>query len=138
MADRQIGLGTIVKVDHDADTTYTTIACAKEATPPNQVRVEVDATCFEDTVVQMLPGIEDESEFSFLQVWDPTDTNHLIIDALFTSKTAVNWQVIYPFATPITEIFAGRVVGLTPETISNDSVISRTVMVRRTGSISRS
>lgn len=138
MADRQIGLGTIVKVDHDADTVYTTIGCIKEATPPAEEREEADGTCFEDTVKQMLTGIETESEFNFLQVWDPTDTNHLIIDTLYSSKTAVNWQLIYPFDTPITETFAGKVIGKSPEKIDNGSVISRTVRVRRTGTISRS
>lgn len=138
MADRQIGLGTIVKVDHDSDTTFTTVGCVKEATPPGQEREEADGTCFDDTVKQMLPGIETESEFPFMQVWDPTDTNHLIIDTLYASKAAVNWQIIYPFETPITEQFAGRVIGISPEKIDNGSVISRTVRVRRTGTISRS
>ena len=137
MADRQIANGTILKVDHDSDTVFTTIACGKEATPPGEERNEADGTCFEDTTEQMLPGIEAASVYTFLQVWDPTDTNHLIIDTLYTSKAIVNWQIIYPFATPITEQFAGRVIGKSPEKLDNASVISRTVRIRRTGAITR-
>lgn len=135
MADRQIGNGTLVKVDHDSDTNFTTVACVNQTTPPGQERAEADATCFEDTVEQMLTGIETASEFVFRQVWDPTDTNHLIIDTLYTSKAEVNWQLVLPFATPITMQFSGVVIGKSPEVIENSSVISRNVRIRRKGAI---
>lgn len=136
MADRILGLGTLVKVDHDADASYTTVGLIKETTPPPRMREAVDATVLEDTLEALEPGLESAGEFTFMQVWDPTDTNHTMIDTLFANKTKVNWRVEFAAASPaITGTFAGWVKGLGPEKTDTKSVVSRTVTVQRTGAI---
>jgi len=135
---KQLALGSLVKVDHDADTVYTTVGLTRTITPPGRSRVNVDGTVLADTLKTNEPGVEDFSEFSFMQLWHPNDTNHELIDTLFGAKTKVNWQVLYG-ATPVsTDQFAGYVSQLGNEALEIDGVISRVVTVQRTGAITRS
>ena len=138
MADKSIGLGTLVKVDHDADTVFTTVSCIRNVTPAGRSKNQADATCIEDTLEQTLSGLEAASDMPFEQFWDPTDTLCTMIDTLLDNDTVVNWQVVFPFATPIMAAFSGRVIATTPSQIDNNTVISRTVMVRRDSAISYS
>lgn len=129
------GNGTIVKVDHDGDATYTTVGCTSAATVPGRMFSKVDVTCFENTLEQFKAGIEEDSQFVFTQVWDPTSSNHQIIDNL-AGGDPVNWQVVVPFATPQTATFAGWVQGYTPSELTPKGNFTRQVTVQRTGAIS--
>lgn len=138
MASKQLSLGSIVKVDHDDDTNFTTVGLARTITPPARARINVDGTVLADTQKTYEPGVEDFSTFQFFQLWEPGDTNHELIDTLFDNKTKVDWQVLYG-ATPVqTDQFEGYVSGLAPETLELDGVIARVVTVERTGAITRS
>lgn len=132
---KQIGYGTLVKVDHAANGTYVTIGCTRSAKLPDRMSEKVDATCLTDVVEQFLPGIETDSECEIDHIWDPTNANHQIIETLKDSKAVVNWQIVLPFATPVTATFAGFVLGYTTEPIQRNNVIARTVKVQRTGAI---
>lgn len=136
--DKQIGLGTLVKVDHDADTVFTTVACVRNLTPPKRSKNQADATCIDDTLEKTLSGLEAASDFAFEQFWDPTDSNCTMIDTLLTNNTEVNWQLVFPFGTPITAAFSGRVIDTTPSQVDNNTVIARSVMVRRDSAITYS
>lgn len=136
--DKQIGLGTLVKVDHDDDTTFTTVACVRNLTPPGRNKNQADATCITDTLEVMLNGVEAASEFTFQQFWDPTDTNCTMIDTLLTNNTEVDWQIVFPFATPITAAFSGHVKSTVPDQVDNGTVISRVVTVQRDSAITYS
>lgn len=139
MATRQIGLGTLVKVDDDdSGAGFTTVGEIVNVTPNGRTRELVDRTVLADTLATMAAGIEAHSEFSFMQFWHPGDTNHQLIDTLFGSKAEVLWQIIYPFSTPVTDQFDGFVSGYEPEEIGRDGIISRRVTVQRTGAITRS
>lgn len=138
MATKQIGLGTLVKVDEDdSGTTFTTCTILMDATPPARTRTRVDQTALDDTLATYAPGIEEHSEFKFKQFWHPTDTQHASIDTLFGAKTIVIWTITYPFGTPIVDTFEGWVSDLTPATITKDEVISREVTIQRTTAITR-
>lgn len=138
MATKQIGLGTIVKVDEDdSGSTFTTCTVVVDVSPPSRVRAGVDQTSLDDTLETEAPGIEQKSEFKFKQFWHPTDTQHASIDTLFDSKAQVIWNIVYPFATPITDQFEGWVSGLEPETITAGGMIMRTVTVKRMTAITR-
>ena len=135
MATKQVGLGTIVAVDHDADSTYTTLDNTVEVTPPGRSRQGVDDTTLSDTLETEAAGIEEQSEFTFLQFFHVGDTNHAIIDTLFSAKTKVNWKITYPYATAKTWTFEGWVKQLSVERVTRSGIISREVTVKRTGAI---
>jgi hypothetical protein len=138
MADKNLALGSVVKVDHDADATYTVVGNVTSVTPPGRKRVRVDQTALADTLKTYALGIEDFSEFTFAQYWDPGDTNHEIIDTLFGNNTDVNWQCLYGSAPIQTDQFSGKVSDMTPGELTTDGMIMRTVTVQRTGAITRS
>jgi hypothetical protein len=138
MATKQIGLGTIVKVDDDdSGSTFTTVTVLVDATPPPRNRVRVDVTALDDTLATDEMGIEDKSDFVFTQYWHPGDTNHQIVDTLFGSKAEVLWQVVYPFTVAVTDQFNGKVAGLVPSQITTNGTIQRQVTIHRTGAITR-
>jgi len=139
MATKQIGLGTLVKVDEDdSGSTFTTCTILMDTTPPKRERELVDQTALTDTLQTYAAGIEKHSEFSFTQYWHPTDTQHASIDTLFGAKTEVIWNIVYPFSSPITDSFEGFVSSLEPSTIKHNEVISRKVTIQRTSAITRS
>lgn len=138
MATKQIGLGTLVKVDENDDgTSHTTVTIVMDATPPARKRARIGKTSLDDTLATFAAGIEQESEFQFTQYWHPTDTQHASIDTLFGSKAEVEWQVVYPFATPITDEFEGWVSDLEPQQIAVDGMITRRVTIQRTTATTR-
>lgn len=138
MATKQVGLGTLVKVDENDDgNSHTTMTVVMDATPPARTRTRVDQTALSDTLATYAPGIEEHSEFKFRQFWHPGDTVHQHIDTLFGNSTIVEWQIVYPFGTPVTDEFEGWVSDMTPATITKDEIISREVTVQRTSAITR-
>lgn len=138
MATKQIGLGTLVKVDENDDgTSHTTVTIVMDATPPARKRARIGQTSLDDTLETFAAGIESASEFQFTQYWHPTDTVHASLDTLFGAKTVVEFQVVYPFATPITDEFEGWVSDLEPQQISVDGMIMRRVTIQRNSAITR-
>lgn len=138
MATKQLGLGTLVKVDEDdSGSVFTTCTILMETTPPKRERELVDATALDDTLQTYSPGNEKHSEFSFTQYWHPTDTQHASIDTLFGAKTLVLWNIVYPFSSPVTDSFEGFVSALEPASIKHNEHISRKVTIQRTGAITR-
>lgn len=140
MATKQLGCGTLVKVDHDSDAVFTTIALVSEMTPPSQAYAVTDASELSSCIAQEEGHREEPSEFQFVQHWHPGDSNHQIIDDLFALGSAAgkrNWQNIYPFDTPVTEQFEGWVQAMTPSTVTPQETIKRTVTVKRSGPITR-
>jgi hypothetical protein len=136
MASKQVGLGSIIKVDEDdSGSVFTTITLVADFTPPGKTRVEVEATALEDTLQTNELGIEGVSYFEFTLFWHVGDTNHEIMDTLFTSKTAVLWQWVSPHGTPKTSQFEGKVVELANQTVQHNNVFMRKCKIMRTGAI---
>lgn len=135
MPEKAIGLGAVVKVDHDDDTSFTTIGCVQDLTPPGRERAEVDATCLDDTLEDIRLGIEKADDFVFMLLDDPAGTNYGILNTLFGSRAAVDWQVILPFATPRTGTFEGRVKSIKPNKVDKGQPISFAIAVKRSGGI---
>lgn len=131
MANKLLGLGTIMTIDGD------TITLAVDGTPPTKRRVNVDGSTLTDDLATYEPGIEDFSDATFTQYWDPMDTDHLAIDALFDSKAAVTFTIQYTDTGTTTESFSAKVTDLEPETIVKDKLLGRKVTLHRVGSISR-
>lgn len=136
MANKYLGLGTVLKVDEDDNGSgHTTITLAVDATPPARKRVRIDATVLSDTLSTYKMGMEDFSEFSFNQLWDPIDTQHASLDTLFGAKTVVEWQIIYTSGE--TDEFEGYVSALEPGTLAKDNLNQRKVTVQRKSATTR-
>lgn len=130
MASKYLGLGTLFKVDEDdSGSTFTTITLCIDGTPPKRSRVRIDATGLTDTLSTYKMGMEDFSEFSFTQFWDPLDTQHVSLDTLFGAKTQVIWTITYT-STEV-DSFEGFVSELSPTTVAKDQLLQRKVVVQR-------
>lgn len=136
MASKYLGLGTLFKVDEDdSGSVFTTITLAIDGTPPARKRVRIDATALSDTLSTYKMGMEDHSEFSFTQYWDPLDTQHVSLDTLFAAKTQVIWTITYTSGE--VDSFEGFVSELSPQTLQKDNLLTRKVTVQRKTSITR-
>jgi hypothetical protein len=139
MANKLLGLGTVLKVDENDDATgHTTVTLVMNITPPARERELIDGTSLSDTLATYEAGIEQHSEFTFTQFWEPGDSQHESIDTLFGSKTAVEWQIVYTNGTPETDEFEGFVSRLGPQTIEVNNLVMREVTVQRKTAIARS
>ena len=136
MATKNLGLGTIVKVDENDDgLTHTTVTVVVDVMPPARKRARIDQTSLEDTLATFAAGIEEHSEFKFTQFWDADDTQHKAIDTLFGSKGIVEWQIVFSDTTQWE--FEGWVSDLEPESIAVDSMVRRGVTIQRTSAITQ-
>lgn len=137
MAEKTIALGTIVKCDSDDDDTFEVVGQIRSATPPGRTRERVAEDDLSDTLRTEAMGIEQASDFEFMQLWEPGDTEHEKMDTLFGSKDIVSWQCIYPVSTPVTDEFTGQVAALEPEQLVANNLIGRKVTVHRKSAITR-
>lgn len=136
MASKYLGLGSVFKVDEDDNGSgHTTITLCIDGTPPARKRVRIPAADLSDTLATDKMGMEDFSEFSFTQFWDPIDTQHASLDTLFGAKTVVEWQIV--FTSGETDEFEGFVSALEPQTLQKDNLVMRKVTVQRKGDITR-
>jgi len=142
MADARLGLGTLVKYDHDNDASYTTIGEISAVDPPSREWEAVDATDLADVLQVSLQGIETNSTWEFTQIVTDGDTVHEYIDDGFSSKHNYSWQIVYPAdsggGAARTWQFTSRIMGLGPETVDASSICSRVVSLQRTSAITRS
>lgn len=133
-----LGYGTLVKVDDDdSGTTFTTIGYVKEITPPDLEWNEVDGTTLDDAIEKMDPGIQKASEFTFSQIEIINSTNHQLINTLFTNKTKVLWQVVYPQGTAVTDQFEGWVKKISRSVKGPNEYWMREVTVKITSTVTR-
>jgi hypothetical protein len=135
--NKVLGFGTLVKVDHDLNTVFTTVGNLKEVTPPPRERNTADGTALEDTIEQLDPGTHKANEFTFMQIWKVKNTNHEIIDTLYNSGAKVPWQVVYPQDTPVTDQFTGWVKKIAPTVKGPNEYWTREITVQQTTVITR-
>lgn len=137
MAVKKIGLGTIVKFDHDSNATFDVVGEIRNVTPPGRAYERVAEDTLDSVLRTQQQGIEEVSDMQFTQVWQDGDTQHERIDTSFNAKETRPWQVIYPFTPARTWEFQARVMSLGPEQISANSLISRVVTIHRTTAITK-
>ena len=135
MATRQIALGTVLSLDHDANAAFDSQTLVVQITPPPRVREEIDGKVLGDTFDVPELGIEQTSKMEFMQFWHPGDTEHEKLDTLFDSKNARPFRIVTPHSTPKTQEFSAKVVGLEPETLEQGSLYKRKVTLLRTTAI---
>lgn len=136
MASKYLGLGSVFSVDeNDSGSVFTAITLCVDGTPPARKRVRIDGTVLSETLSTYELGMEDFSEFTFTQLWDPLDTVHASIDTLFGAKTVVIWTITYT-STEV-DSFEGYVSAMEPQTLTKDGLNSRKVTVQRKTAITR-
>ncbi len=129
------GLGSTVSCDPAGGTTFAAVGMTREITPPPRHRAKIDGTHLGDDLATNEPGVEEHSEFRFLQLWDPDETGDEVMDTLFDSQAVAAWQVEYPHG--VTDTFSGWVSDISPETIEVAGLLAREVIVQRTSDITR-
>ena len=141
MADKTIANGTLLKYDEDGNGTgHSTIGEITNITPPGRTRDDVDVTDVADTFVEYEPSIPDYGELTFEQLWHAGDSNHELIDTAFANAPAARlyeWQIVYPYSTPVTDEFTGYVKAISPTSIGPKDSIKRTVTIKLTSDITR-
>jgi hypothetical protein len=142
MANARLGLGTLVKYDHDDDASYTTIGEISAVDPPPREYEAVDATDLADVLQVSLQGIEQSSTWEFTQIYTDGDTVHEYIDSAFGSKHNYSWQIIFAAdsggGAARTWQFTSRIMAIGHETVDASSVCSRVITLQRTSAITRS
>ena len=150
MAAKSVALGTLVRVDFDGGTTYTTIGRMKGLGPPSQTGTEADGKELGDTLDVPIPGIESPSEFSFTQYWYPGEVAGAKVETAFNARRTaagsgggvLGVQLAYPHDgvasadTMPTEVFTARILSIGKATLDEpNSVFMRTVTCRRISAI---
>lgn len=136
MASKQVALGTFFKIDDDT-LGFDNQTLVQEITPPPRMRAQIDADELQDTLSVPELGIEEKSEVQYMQIWHPGDTEHEKLDTLFGSMAAFDVQIVTPHATPVTDEFSAKCVGLEPEALGVDGLYRRRVTLVRTTAITR-
>lgn len=137
MASKYIGLGTVMSVDEDdSGTTFTAITLCISGTPPARKRERIDGTSLSDTLATYELGIEQHSEFTFTQFWEPEDTMHASIDTLFGSKAQVIFTIAYTTG-GTTDTFECKVSDMEPAEFVHNSIYQRKVTCQRMTAITR-
>lgn len=129
------GLGSVVSCDPAGGSTFAAVGMSKTIEPPKRNRAKIDRTTLDDDLATNEPGIEEHSEFKFMQLWDPDETSDEILDTLFDSKAEAAWEIEYPHG--VTDVFDGWVSDLEPDTIEIAGMLARGVTVQRTSDITR-
>ena len=136
-ASKQIALGTLLKTDASTPASFVTMTLVREVTPPPQTREEIDGKDLGDTFDVPLLGIEEVSRCVFTQFWHPGDAEHEVIDTEFDATTEFAVQIVTPHATPVTDEFNVKVVGMTPAQLNTGGTYQREVTLLRTSAITR-
>lgn len=129
MANKNLGLGTVAKVDSTGITLLTNL------TPPARRRALIDGTSLGDDLATNELGIEEHSEFVLSQWWDPGDQDHEAIDTLFDSKESETFTIIY--TNGMKDTFTGKVSSIAPQSIELNGLVSREITIQRLSHIAR-
>ena len=139
MADKIIGYGTLVKLGSTAQGELRTV------TPPPRAYERVDVSDLDSVVMVSAAGVESESEFSYIQLWEPGDSNQELVTTEFEDRATSAWSVVFPgvnngdstLTATETWTFNARVMNLEPAEITLSDVVTRTVTMLRVGDITR-
>ena len=134
---RQLGLGTIFKVDDDdSGSVFTTITLSLEGTPPNRTRRKIPGEVLGDTLATYMFGIEDYSTVSFVIYCEVNDTQHAMLRTLFTNKSQVLWNFTY--ASADVEQADYVISSIVPRSFGVDTLLAEEITLERMGSIAYS
>jgi hypothetical protein len=130
-ATKQVAHGTVFNVGASA------LSLVISVKPPGRTREEIDGMTLSDDFEVPLLGIEQKSEITAKQFWDPGDSNHHAIDTAFDAKTDLSLQIVTPHATPVTDEFTAKVSKIEPTELTPGGTSQRDITFIRTSDITR-
>jgi hypothetical protein len=123
-------------VDPAGGTTFAQVTKVRNVQAPPQNRASIDVTAMEDTAAASLPGIHEESEFSFEFLWDDADATDEDLQDLYTSGDVAAWKIAYTDGTNTWAMtFSGWVKALEPAAVSGSDPVVMRLVGQRTGAI---
>lgn len=134
---KQIALGTILEIDPAGGTTYAAQTLIAGLRAHGRSRALIDGTALGDTYEEQLLGIEESDQLTFEQFWQPSDTNHELIDTAFDNKDEIAVRITHPHTGDPTEAFDAKVISITPAEAVPTGAVMRTVTLLRTGAVTK-
>jgi hypothetical protein len=133
---RKLGKGTVVKHDHNDDSSFTTINQVESVKLPDEYDFnETEVTALEDTTEQMVRGINKARALEVVVYWDTSDTGHTNLRTGAADADGFPWKIITTDATPETWDFEGFILKLGDVTVTSKGALMRTITVRLTTDI---
>jgi hypothetical protein len=115
----------------------TTLTLIGSIDPPPRKRALIDGRDMADAFDVPLLGIEERSEWSLEEYWQPGDTEDEAFDTAFGAKTELTMKIVTPHTVPKTDSIPSKVVGIEPQTLTPDGLYKRKINFVRTGAITR-
>ena len=134
--NRYAGKSGQIHVDPAGGSSYSQILLARQIQLPPRTRASIDVTAMEDTSAQSVPGIAEESEFSFEILWDDEETTDEALATLYSSGAIATWKAVITDGTSTwTQSWSGYVSGLEPQAFGGNDPVTLRVTGLRTGAI---
>lgn len=130
---RVLGAGTLVKHDHNADSSYTTISQVERVKVPDDFDFnETEVTALSDTTEQFVRGIQKAKMCEITVYWDEADTSHTNLRTGADDDDGFPWQIVTADATPKTISFNGYILKIGDTTMATKDAVMKTITVRLT------
>lgn len=137
--NRFAGAGATIEVCVDLEAeepSYSAVTLCRNITPPGASRAWIELMGMEDDDPQGLPGIPEDSEFSFETLWDPDDTQDASLRTAHENKTKCGWKAYANDGTnEVTVSWEGYITGLEPSGYGGTDPVVMTVSGNRIGGI---
>lgn len=138
MAKKTTGCGTILSLDESGGTTYTAVSNIANVTPATQSRVIVESPELDTCENNGDAGREEVKTMSFMQYWEPGDTDHERVDTMYANNTDGGWKIEYGHDYAVSQpaqTFNGKVQEMAPAQVVSEEVVQRSVTIVLTSSI---
>jgi len=140
MAQKMGAYGAIIKYGSTA------VGEVRSITPVSQTYTRIEADDLSSTIKTSIPGIYEEDDIEFVQLYEPGDSDQEAIDTLQENRTTSAWAIVYPpkpdgdgtTTATQTKTFNAKVISISEAEMDNSSIISRTVVLNRQGDVTKS
>ena len=134
---RYSGVLGLVQVDSapPAATTFFSVGLCRSIQPPPNLRSPVDVTGLEDPAFVGLPGIPEQSNFTFEHVWDPAivaadGEADKLLDTYWAAATLFAYKIVFNNGLNIcTGSGTGRVLNLEPQNVDGNTGLTRSCTI---------
>ena len=136
---RWTGRFSTVSVQQSSTGSFSAVGLARSISPPPQERNAIDCSGNEDTYAVNKAGIEQESAFTFSQLYASTDTSDALIDTLWGTGATATWRVRRTNGTNNWDTtFSGVVTAVRPRAFTGSDPVMREVQVHRKSALTHS
>jgi len=126
-----------IDADGGSPVTYTQCTVARNIQLPPESRARIDVTGMDDEQAESRPGIEEESEFSWEQLWDPDDAVDATIRTSYEGMSLAHFKAEFTDGTTTLAVtWSGYIVGIEPLAVDGSSPVAVRVVGIRSGATS--